>query len=108
MNSKAAIGGFALLVTLSACGKVGPLQPAPGQAPPAKAYGQVEAPSTESLMEPSVQARPGRSDELMRRSERRTDDAFDLPPGSDEVEAKPGPAPAPAPTAADNSPSKPK
>jgi hypothetical protein len=28
-----------------------------------------------------VQARPGRSDELLRRSERREDDPFDLPPG---------------------------
>ena len=54
-----------------------------GQAPPAKAYGQTEVPSSEALVLASEQARPGRSDELMRRSERRTDDPFDLPPGSE-------------------------
>jgi predicted small lipoprotein YifL len=79
---------FALIftvVTLAACGKVGPLQPKAGQAPPAKAIGQTEVPSADALMTASEQSRPGRSDELMRRSERRVDDPFDLPPGSDPV-----------------------
>jgi predicted small lipoprotein YifL len=90
------IGGFALLATLAACGKVGPLEPKAGQAPPAKAYGQTAAPESESLMVASEQARPGRSDELMRRSERRTDDPFDLPPGSEPKQADEKPAPPPA------------
>jgi hypothetical protein len=68
---------------LTACGKVGDLQPKAGQVMPAKAYGQTEASTAGQLSAPSVQARPGRSDELMRRSERRRDDPFDLPPGSE-------------------------
>ncbi len=96
MNRKAAITGLVLLAALSACGKVGPLQPKPGQAPLAKAYGQSEATAPDTLMTPSEQARPGRSDELMRRSERRVNDPFDLPPGS-ETEGEDAPA-APAPT----------
>ena len=75
----------ALIIALSAlavagCGKMGDLEPKAGQAMPAKAYGQTEAPGAEELSAPSVQTRPGRSDELMRRSERRRDDPFDLPP----------------------------
>ena len=79
------------LAALSACGKVGPLEPKAGQAPPVKAYGQTAVPNSEALVVASEQARPGRSDELMRRSERRTDDPFDLPPGSEPkpVEKKP-------------------
>jgi hypothetical protein len=89
---KAMMLGMALLI--SGCGKVGPLEPVPGQAPPAKAYGSAEVAGSEQLVTPSEQARPGRSDELMRRSERRIDDPFDLPPGS---EAKPGAKPAEKP-----------
>lgn len=94
MIKAAKIGGISVLALLAACGKVGPLEPTPNIAPPAKAIGQSEPPGATELLEPSVQARPGRSDELMRRSERRTQDPFDLPPGSEEkpvaaVEAKP-------------------
>ena len=86
------MAGTALVVlTLSACGKVGDLQPKAGQSMPDKAYGQTEAPGAEELSTPSIQTRPGRSDELMRRSERRRDDPFDLAPG---VEADNGDAPA--------------
>jgi predicted small lipoprotein YifL len=97
MNRNAAFGGLILLATLSACGKVGPLEPTPGIAPPAKAIGQTEAPDATTLLEPSVQARPGRSDELMRRSERRTDDPFDLPPGSEDKVPPPADAEAAKP-----------
>jgi predicted small lipoprotein YifL len=93
-GQKVKIGAILALMTLAACGKVGPLEPKAGQAPPAKAIGQTEAPGSEALMTPSEQARPGRSDELMRRSERRVNDPFDLPPGSDAPEEKPVPAPA--------------
>lgn len=68
-------------LAVAGCGKMGDLEPKAGQAMPAKAYGQTEAPGAEELSAPSVQTRPGRSDELMRRSERRRDDPFDLPPG---------------------------
>ena len=83
MKTRTKIVAIAMLAALSACGKVGPLAPKAGQAPPAKAYGQTEVPDSEALLIASEQARPGRSDELMRRSERRTDDPFDLPPGSE-------------------------
>ena len=96
MNRKTATTALILLAALSGCGKVGPLEPTPGIAPPAKLIGQEEVPGTTELLEPSVQTRPGRSDELMRRSERRTDDPFDLPPGSDTSEDK-APTPEPKP-----------
>ena len=83
MKTRTKIAAIVMLAALSACGKVGPLAPKAGQAPPAKAYGQTEVPGSEALVIASEQARPGRSDELMRRSERRTDDPFDLPPGSE-------------------------
>ena len=82
MKNWTKIVSMVLLTALTACGKVGPLEPQTGQAPPAKAYGQNQIPDSEALVIASEQARPGRSDELMRRSERRTDDSFDLPPGS--------------------------
>jgi predicted small lipoprotein YifL len=104
MKKAAKIGGIVLLAILAGCGKVGPLEPKAGQAPPANAYGQEKLPGSEELMTPSVQSRPGRSDELMRRSERRADDPFDLAPGREEDKDKqPDPAPAEA-----NSPAKPK
>jgi hypothetical protein len=78
-------------LALAACGKVGDLQPKAGQAMPAKAYGQTEASTAEQLSTPSVQARPGRSDELMRRSERRREDPFDLPPGEEPEKVAPPP-----------------
>jgi predicted small lipoprotein YifL len=74
-----------LASALAACGKVGDLEPRTGQSLPPKAYGQKATPSAESLSTPSVQARPGRSDELLRRSERREDDPFDLAPGEEPV-----------------------
>lgn len=87
--------GIASIAALAACGKVGPLEPKMGQAPPAKAYGQTEVPNSEKLVTASEQARPGRSDELMRRSERRTDDPFDLPPGTEPKPDAEKPAPPP-------------
>ena len=96
MKTRTMIAAIVVLAGLSACGKVGPLAPKAGQAPPAKAYGQTEVPDSEKLVLASEQARPGRSDELMRRSERRTDDPFDLPPGSEPKPEAEKPVPAPA------------
>lgn len=86
-----------LPLCLAGCGKYGALETAEGQALPPLAYGQKESENTnkavgqsaEVLTAPSAQARPGRSDELLRRSERRDDDSFDLPPGA---EPKPEPS----------------
>ena len=67
-------------VVLAACGNRGALQPAKGEALPPPVYGEMKTPSGEDLLVPSSQAMPERSDELLRRSEERQDDAFDLPP----------------------------
>lgn len=82
MKSKQ-IGAAIALLCLAGCGKVGPLERQVGQTQPDKVYGQAETPDSNTLMTASEQSRPGRSDELMRRSERRSNDPFDLPPGSD-------------------------
>lgn len=73
------VAGIALGVT--ACGKVGDLEPRTGNSLPPKAYGQTTDQKTGVLTKPSAQARPGRSDELLKRSERRADDPFDVAPG---------------------------
>ncbi len=72
-----------LVLCLAACGKVGDLEPSTGNAMPPKAYGQKTEQTAEVLVTPSVQARPGRTDELLKRSERREDDPFDVPPGDE-------------------------
>jgi hypothetical protein len=76
---------FALL--LGACGLREPLRPPPGQhMPPAPAMAS-RALTTDELLAPPPVARPGRVDELLRRSEEREDDRFDLPPGDIPVES---------------------
>ena len=94
----------AILIVLTfgvgACGKVGDLEPRAGNSLPPQAYGQKTEQTAEALSTPSVQARPGRTDELLRRSERREDDPFDVPPGeepgtfdAEAVAAEPKPKP---------------
>ncbi len=68
---------------LAACGKVGDLEPRAGNSLPPQAYGQKTKQTAEALTTPSVQARPSRTDELLKRSERREDDPFDVPPGKE-------------------------
>ncbi len=70
-----------ITLAATACGKVGDLEPRSGNALPPKAYGQTTDQRTGVLTTPSAQARPGRSDELLKRSERRADDPFDVAPG---------------------------
>ena len=65
---------------LSACGNRGMLEPPQGQSLPPAVYGEAQQPDAEDLLTPSTQALPERSDELLRRSEKRQDDKFDLPP----------------------------
>lgn len=73
--------GIALCV--AGCGKVGDLEPRTGNSMPPQAYGQTTEQTAKILTTPSVQARPGRTDELLKRSERRGDDPFDIPPGQE-------------------------
>ena len=68
------------LAALAACGSTGSLKPAPGEALPVAPYGAVATPTPDDLLDPSAQARPERSDELLRRSQQRRSDEFDLPP----------------------------
>jgi predicted small lipoprotein YifL len=71
---------FAPLLLIAGCGSVGDLRPAAGQEAPPAAYAEAERPSAEELITPSTQALPARSAEALRRSERRQEDKFDLPP----------------------------
>ena len=73
--------GVALCV--AGCGKVGDLEPRSGNSWPPQAYGQTIDQTAKRLTTPSVQARPARTDELLKRSERREDDPFDIPPGQE-------------------------
>lgn len=65
---------------LAGCGRVGDLQPAPGKSLPVKPLLAQRTPTPEELLEVPDIARPKRVDELMRRSEPREPDRFDLPP----------------------------
>lgn len=77
---KLRLAGLGLIALLGACGLREPLEPPPGAtlpAVPAEARGE---PTTEELLTPPPIARPARVDELLRRSEERQEDRFDLPP----------------------------
>lgn len=74
------LGSAVLLVALGACGSREDLKPQAGQSAPVIAAGAKRAATTEELTTPDAQAKPTRSDELLKRSERREPDDFDLPP----------------------------
>lgn len=73
------LGGLTAL-SLTACGQKADLKPPAGEAPQAVPVGALRAPTTEELTTPDVQARPARGDEILKRSQRREPDDFDLPP----------------------------
>ncbi len=68
------------LCSLAACGQQADLKPAPGHALPVKPLLAKTIPTAEELLTPPVNARPQRVDELIKRSEPRRADRFDLPP----------------------------
>ena len=70
----------ALLLLLAACGSREPLRPAPGESMPPAPATSTTPPTTDELLEPPPIARPERVDEILKRSEEREDDRFDLPP----------------------------
>ncbi|MFN7029237.1 MAG: hypothetical protein ACK4PC_07715 [Sphingopyxis sp.] len=74
------IATLAASALLSACGSKEDLKPVAGQPAPVVPVGAPRAPTTEELTTPDAQARPARSDELLKRSEQREPDDFDLPP----------------------------
>lgn len=93
MKTKAVL--LTTMILLGACGKLGPLEPASGARLPVQSYGETGTVDPQALIEPSSQARPSRSDELLERSEPRAADPFDLPPAGrnpdDDVDKVPPP-----------------
>ncbi len=71
---------LAATLLLASCGASRGLKPAPGEQLPPAPYGADARPTPAELLTPSAQARPGRSDELLRNSDERRSDEFDLPP----------------------------
>jgi hypothetical protein len=71
-----------LIVALSACGAARDLKPATGKALPIAPYGATATPTPAQLLTASTQARPERSDELLKSSEERQGNEFDLPPAN--------------------------
>ena len=71
-----------LIALLAGCGKVADLKPAAGQALPVKPLMARATPTAKDLLTPPTYAAPERVDELMKKSEPRAQDPFDLPPPS--------------------------
>jgi len=65
---------------LAACGQKQSLKPPADAPPPPKPVTAPAAPSAEDLLKRQPSERPGRSDELLTKSEPRQDDPFDQPP----------------------------
>ena len=65
---------------VAGCGKITPLEPAPGQHLPVKPAMALTTPTAEDLLQPRTDAAPQRVDELVRKSAPRRADRFDLPP----------------------------
>jgi hypothetical protein len=70
----------AALVALAGCGKRELLAPPMGASMPVKPAMATAVPTVDQLLTPSTQQRPGRSEELLQKSEERPDDRFNLPP----------------------------
>jgi hypothetical protein len=73
----------AIIVALAAvagCGRMAPLRPAQGEQLPVKPLMAQTTPTAEDLLTPPSYANPQRVDELIRRSQPRSVDRFDLPP----------------------------
>ena len=71
-----------LVLALAACGAARDLKPAAGEALPVAPYGASATPTPTQLLTASTQARPERSDELLKNSEERQGNEFDLPPAN--------------------------
>ena len=76
---KTVLAPLALVLALSACGSRQELTPKSGASLPPRPYAATKTPTPEELMTADGQARPERNDELLKRSEKRRDDPFDLP-----------------------------
>ena len=65
---------------LAGCGRVAELQPRPGHALPVKPMMARTTPTVEQLLTRPTYAKPDRVDELVKRSQPRAADPFNLPP----------------------------
>ncbi len=79
MNRKTLLLAVAL-IALSGCGKRDSLRPPEGHSLPPRPATSADQPTVDSLLTPPVETRPGRSDDVLKRSEERPDDRFNLPP----------------------------
>ena len=71
---------IASVAALAACGRQAELKPAPGQPMPVKPLMAKTTPTVDQLLTPPTYSRPARVDELVKRSQPRPQDPFDLPP----------------------------
>ena len=69
-----------LIAALAGCGRVAELEPAPGKSLPVRPLMARSTPDADQLLTPPPYARPDRVDELVKKSEPREADPFDLPP----------------------------
>jgi hypothetical protein len=68
------------IAALAACGRQADLEPAPGHKLPVKPEMARATPTVDQLLTPPTYARPDRVDELVKKSQPRPADPFDLPP----------------------------
>jgi hypothetical protein len=73
---------LAMLATCGGCGRVADLEPAPGHSLPVKPLMARTTPTADDLLTPPPYAKPDRVDELVKRSQPRKPDPFDLPPAT--------------------------
>ena len=73
---------LAALLGAAGCGRVAELKPQAGHAPPAKPMMARTTPTVTELLTPPTYARPDRVDELVKKSQPRANDPYDLPPAS--------------------------
>lgn len=78
-RTKCLILAFPILL-VAACGQSGQLVRNPSAPGPAVPTGEQRAPTAAEQTTPSVQSRPRRSDEVLKQSQEREPDEFDLPP----------------------------
>ena len=70
----------AVLALLGGCGRVAELEPEAGQSLPVKPLMARTTPTADDLLTAPPYARPDRVDEVVKRSQPRQADPFDLPP----------------------------
>jgi hypothetical protein len=68
------------VLAIAGCGRITDLKPAAGQSLPVKPLMAKATPSPNDLLKLPPYAKPDRVDELIKRSQPRQDDPFELPP----------------------------